>query len=134
MTESASPATPLWVRRLLWMDGGGGLLVGLVVLSLHGNMAGWYGLPEHIVLLTGAANMAYGLYSLQLAARRVRPRVMLRGLALANGAWTIVCAVLLLRHGVEATWLGQGHLVLEGLYVAALAVLEWRFQDLLRFR
>lgn len=97
-------------------------------------VAGWYGLPERIVLFTGLANVAYGLFSLQLAARRVRPMGMIRGLVVANGTWPVVCAALLVEHGAAATWLGRGHLVLEGLYVGALAVIEWRVRDGLRCR
>lgn len=121
-------------RRLLWIDGGGGALVGAIVLVLHRPLAGWYGLPAGAVLLLGAANLAYGTYALSLARRALRPAGMLMALIAANAAWPLVCAAILLAHLDELRALGVLHLVGEGLYVGGLAAVEWRLRDELRSR
>lgn len=125
---------PILCRWLLWIDGGGGALVGVLVLGLRRWLAGWYGLPLDVVTLLGAANLAYGLYGLNLARLEVRPRPLLLGLVAANGAWPVVCGALLVRYGGEATGLGVLHLVAEGVYVGGLAALEWRVIEGLRLR
>ena len=120
-----------WRRRLLWIDGAGGAVVGVLTLALGSWWARWTGLPYEHVLLMAGANLGYGAYSLTLASRRVRPLPLIGLLVLANGTWGVLCGVWLVRFAGQVTPLGWLHLGGEGLYVGGLAALEWRWRTLL---
>lgn len=122
----------LLLRRLLWIDGSAGLLVGVAVLLLRERLVAWYGLPRGLLTAAGLANLLYGVYSLSLASRAVRPVGLIGLLVAANAAWAVVCVVLVVLYGRQATLLGLGHLIGEGLFVSGLAALEWRWRERLR--
>ena len=120
--------------RLLWIDGIGGLVVGALFVGLAPWLAELYGFSAGLTRGLGVANLAYGSFSLPLARRAVRPMWRIKALALANVAWGVVCAVLVVRLWGEATAFGTAHLALEGTYVAELGALEWRWREALRVR
>ncbi len=112
------------------LDSGAACVVGLVMLALRPWLAELYGFAPELLLFLGAANLTYGAYSGSLALRASRagrlPRLAIDALVLANSAWVIACAVM-----VTATWptsrpLGVAQLSLEALFVAGLAVAEFR--------
>lgn len=117
--------------RLLWIDGFAGLSVGIGVLLLLDQLGQWLGLPIALLRATGWANLAYGSCSTLLATRRRRPAGLIVALVVANGAWSLVCAALLIVFGSAATPLGIAHLTGEGIFVAALAIAEWRWRHVL---
>ena len=117
------------IDRLLWIDSLGGLSVGLLVLALAPWLAGLYGLPERVVLFVGSANAVYGCYSGSLALRARRGRRWIVFLVMANASWALVCIALAIRFADSARPLGLAALVLEAVFVGALAALEWRFRD-----
>lgn len=121
-------------RRLLWIDGAGGLAVGLVMLLLRGWLSGWYGLPVALLTFLGVASLAYGSYSLTLATRLVRPITLIKLLVIANLTWAAICVAQSVQCAGVATPFGSAHLVLEGLYVGGLGCLEWRWRERLRHR
>lgn len=118
-------------KSILAVDGCGGLLVGAAVLLLPDLFHALYEIPRTLLVVMGAANLTYGVYSSTLAAsafkRETVPRRWVTLLCVANLSWTAVCAVLLVYLAGTITALGAAHLALEGLYVATLAVLEYRF-------
>jgi hypothetical protein len=122
------------MRRLLWIDCGGGALVGMLVLLLRPWLSALYGLPEHSVWLMGVMNLAYASYSFCLALAPRRPLTLLAVLVLANLAWTMVCVRGVLLHRATLTPFGWLHLLGEGTYVAVLAALEWRWREALARR
>ncbi len=130
--RSAMPGS--LVSKLLWIDGGGGLVAGAIVVPAHQVLAGWYGLPASLVLVIGLANLVYGGAASLLASRRRRPLALIGALALANGAWAIVCATLAARYAASAGVLGLVHLLGEGVYVGGLGALEWRHRRALVVR
>ena len=117
-------------RTVLGIDGGAGLVVGVFVLALHGWLAGLYGFPRSWVLALGAANVAYGSYSGTLALRAARGRAPSRlavdVLVAANLGWAVVCAALVAVAWRWASPLGLAVVAFEGVFVAALAVVERR--------
>lgn len=121
-------------RWLLWIDGSGGLAVGVAVILLREWLSGWYGLPVGLLTVMAFANFAYGTYSLSLAARSERPKPLIKLLVVANLAWAVVCLVLAARWVGTASGLGLAHLLLEGAYVGGLGGLEWRCRERLRHR
>jgi hypothetical protein len=116
---------------LLSVDGGAGLAVGLMLLSLRPWVAPFFGMPLGWVTAIGLANLIYGSYSATLAWRAWRgvwpPRVAIDVLATANAAWTVVCAGLLVSFHAQFGFFGLAHITLEGAFVGALAVAEWRW-------
>jgi len=118
-------------KSLLWIDCLGGLVVGVLVLTLSSWLSTLYAMPERFVLALGAANLAYGTFSLSLARRAVCPRALLQLLVAANIAWAVFCVIASAILAAQATAYGLALLIFEGAYVGGLGLLEWRFLDAL---
>jgi uncharacterized membrane-anchored protein len=118
--------------KLLWIDGLGALVAGVVVLLISGWLSGWYGLPQQLLSFIGVVNVVYASYSISLALRSERSAKLLLLLVIANLIWCFVCLILAFIFSETATLFGLGHLVGEALYVGGLARLEWRWRELLR--
>ena len=116
-------------RDLLHVDSAAGLLAGLAVLALSGPLSTLYALPRLLLLGMAAANLTYGTFSGALARRARRPRPLLVLLVAANAAWAGLCGVAAVRLAGRASAFGLAHLVGEGAFVGALAVLEWRRRE-----
>ena len=123
-----------WRRNLLWIDGSGGVAVGVLVLTLAPWLAEWHRLPHDFLLLMGAANLGYGAYSLTLARQARRPMALIGLLVLANLTWAVLCLRWAAIYWDTASPLGLLHLIGEGVFVGGLAILEWRWRELLRTR
>ncbi len=119
-------------EKLLWIDGIGAVLGGALVLALLNWLTGIYLLPKSLLIAVGVTNLAYGAYSLSLARRNSRPAALIALLCAGNVAWGLACWVLAATRYQEASYLGVGHLVLEGLYVGGLGCLEWHWRHDLR--
>ncbi len=113
-------------KSLLWIDCTGGLVVGVLVLSLAEWLSTLYALPPGLVLMMGVANLAYGTFSLSLARRALRPPALLRLLVVANISWAVLCAITAVIVATQASALGLAQLILESVYVGGLGALEWR--------
>jgi hypothetical protein len=113
------------LRHLLWIDCGAAALAGLAVLFLSGWLSRLYAVPRGLLVGMGVANLAYGAFSCSLARRARRPRPLLVLLVVANAAWAALCLVAAVRLAGTASAFGLAHLVGEGLFVGALAGLEW---------
>jgi hypothetical protein len=116
-------------RRLLWIDSGAGLLAGITVLALSGWLSQLYALPRALLLGMAAANLVYGTFSGSLALRARRPRPLLVLLVLANGAWAALCGLAALCLAGRVSAFGMAHLIGEGIFVGALAAVEWRQRE-----
>jgi hypothetical protein len=127
------PATPPRRASLLHLDSAAALTAAALTGALSPWLASWYSLPSSLLVGTAIANLVYGLYSGWLA-RRPRPRPLgaIRALALANGAWALVCVLLAVGFWPRASVLGLAHLLLEAVFVGALGLAEWRQQMALR--
>ncbi len=119
-------------RQLLWVDGLAGAVVGVAMLALRGWLGKWYQLPQDFLLFMGLVNLAYASYSLSLARRQQRPMYLIRLLVVANLTWAVLCFRWAVVFGGTASLFGLAHLVGEGLFVAGLGCLEWRWRELLR--
>ena len=121
-----------WLRRnLLWVDGTAGTVVGVAVLLASAWLAEWFALPRAFLLFTGAVNVAYGAYSLTLASRERRPRAWITFLVGANALWAVLSVLWVFLFRDTASAWGLAHLTAEGVFVAGLAALEWRWRDVL---
>ena len=118
-------------RSILWLDAGAGFAVGVAVLALRAWVARLTGFPPGLVLLIGAANLAYASYSGTLALRASRGKVPSRRaievLVAANLMWSVVCVVIIAATVRFATPYGIAYVGLEGVFVAVLAAAEVRW-------
>jgi hypothetical protein len=119
-------------RKLLWVDGGAGLIAGSVMILANSLLNGWYKLPRELLLFIGLVNVAYASYSLSLAKRSVRAMRLIVLLVRANLFWSVVCLVMAVAYIEVASFFGLVHLVGESLFVGVLASLEWRWRELLQ--
>lgn len=116
--------------QLLALDSIGGLIAGTLTLLAAPLLTTWYAWPEGLALVVGWANLGYGCYSgcLALFFRR-EPRLhswAITLLILANAGWALHCFTRAWLLQNSASYLGLGHLILEGLWVGGLAYLEAR--------
>ena len=129
MSGPLLPGLPPALQTLRF-DSLGALIAGCCTLALEPLLTAWYAWPDGLVLFVGCANLAYGAYSgiLALIFRRLDalPRWTVIVLILANGAWAIHCVARAAWLHDTASYLGLGHLLLEGCWVGTLAYLEAR--------
>ncbi|MCR1792810.1 hypothetical protein [Leptospira sp. id769339] len=117
-------------RLFLTLDSAGAFVVGTIILlfsSLISNLAGW---EESFTRMEGFANLVYGSYSgtlLLLFGRGQLRRIFIVVLIIANSFWGLQCFVQVWRLQEEATYLGTVALLLEGIYLLALAYFEAKF-------
>jgi hypothetical protein len=115
----------LLLRKLLWVDCGAAALAGVVVVSASAWLSRLYALPQALLVAMGAANLAYGAFSFSLARRARRPRSLIGLLVAANATWAALCGLAAVLLAGPASGFGVAHFVAEGLFVGALAALEW---------
>lgn len=116
---------------LLSLDSGAALAAGIFMLALARVLAPWYQVKPELLQFLGVVNLVYSMGSGTLAVRarrgQVPRRLWIDLLVIANLAWAVVCACLLLGLRGLAGPLMLAHLALEGAFVAALAALERRW-------
>jgi hypothetical protein len=123
------------LKTLLRLDSAAGAIAGTAVLIAELATGGWlhvfYGFPRQATLVLGVMNLIYASASGTLA-RQARPAAKdVLHLARFNCLWAALCFA---AAAVAATeWLaprptafGFAQLVVEGLFVGALARAEWR--------
>ena len=108
------------------MDCLGGLVVGCVFVGLCRPLSDWENLPVGAVVFMVLTNLTYGGYSLYVTTRNPRPMMLV--LAIANMFWLACCLVIVNIYGSQISTLGWLHVIGEGVYVALLGYLEWRWR------
>ena len=119
------------LRKLLWVDCTAGAVVGVLVVAFSGWLSELEGLPQAVLLFAGAVNLLYASFSFSLAVRRVRPMALIKALVIANLAWVPVCTGLVVYFWETITVFGVAQLLGEAVFVGGLALVEWRYRDLL---
>lgn len=120
------------LQRLLWIDGIAAICSGLMVFLFRSSLSVFLNLPQSLLKTMAFISVGYAAYSLHLALRKVKPLSLLKILVLANSVWAIVCLSLMCYHFNMTNLLGKGYFLLEALFVAGLALLEWEQIKLLR--
>ena len=120
---------PLRPSALLWVDCTAGIFAGVLVLAGSSWLSEFYALPRPLLAATGAANVAYGLFSFSLARRAARPRSLIVLLVVANALWAVFCVIVAAHFAATASLFGLAHLIGEAIVVGGLAVLEWRHRE-----
>jgi hypothetical protein len=115
----------LLLRKLLWVDCSAAALAGVAVVSTSAWLSRLYAVPQGLLVAMGVANLVYGTFSFSLAQRARRPRALIVLLVAANAAWAALCGVAAVLLAGSASGFGLAHFIAEGLFVGALAALEW---------
>lgn len=115
-------------RIILRIDGSAGLSAGMVVWLLSDVLVGLYQIPTGLLSVNISANIAYGIGASLLASWQHRPIGAVAALSVANLLWAVVCLVTAVLLVPTASLFGVGHFVLEGIFVATLGILEWRWR------
>jgi hypothetical protein len=114
------------LRRLLWLDCTAAAVVGTAQVALVGLLAPLLGVPRGFVTFTALMNLAYGAFSFSLARKTPPPLQRVRVLVIANFAWAGVCLATAVYFARPGSWLGAIYVMVEGVFVAALAASEAR--------
>ncbi len=118
-------------RALLTFDSIGGLVAGCWAIVAASLLTVWYSWPAGLSTVFGWVNVSYGCYSGALALRLRQKGQLARGpvvlLVVANGAWALVCFGYAWSLRGSVSYLGLGHFLVEGVWLAALALLEVRY-------
>jgi len=122
----------LLLKKILWVDCLAALGTGMLILSLSGWLSSLYSIPFVWVIGHGLVHLTYGTYSLSLALRKVRPLALILLLVFANAAWAVNCFIFAMTLYGSASSLAVGHFVFEGIFVGALAAIEWNRRNQLR--
>lgn len=129
MLHVAPPLTKR-ARQTLWLDAVAGAVAGSVLLTWREWLAAQFDFPVELVALNAIANLSYASYSGTLATLTAvgiaPPRGALTTLVVANAGWMVVCFNILARVWAFGSGFGLGYVALEGLFVGALAVVEYR--------
>jgi hypothetical protein len=122
---SSLAASPLFLRRVLWLDAATGVATGLLQVSLAAWLAPLLGLPEPLLLLSGWALFGYVALIAFIATRPFIAPALVWLLIVANGAWVLGCLALLFGGLVTPTLLGQAFIAIQALAVGLLMELQW---------
>ena len=122
---SSLAASPLFLRRLLWLDAATGVATGLLQLLLADHLAALLGLPVALLVASGWALFGYVALISFIATGAVIPRALVGLLIVANGLWVLGCLVLLFGPLVAPTLLGKAFIGLQAVAVGLLAELQW---------
>lgn len=125
----ASPGLKRAAVRLLWLDASAAATGGVAVLLLGGWLSGLYRLPYALIVFIAVVNLLYAGYSGSLARRRDRSVPWLYALIAGNLAWAATCLVMAWWFAGEASAFAMLHLIGEAIFVAGLAVWEWRWRQ-----
>ena len=115
-------------RIILRIDGSAGLSAGVVVWLLNDVLVGLYQIPAWLLAITVSANLVYGIGASLLASWHQRPIGAVSILSVANLLWAVMCLVTAVLLVPTASLFGVGHFVVEGIFVATLGILEWRWR------
>ena len=122
---SSLAASPLFLRRVLWLDAATGVATGLLQVGLAAWLAPLLGLPERLLLVSGWALFCYVALIAFIATRPFIAPALLWLLIVANGAWVLACLALLFGGLVTPTLLGQGFIAVQAVAVGLLMELQW---------
>jgi hypothetical protein len=116
----------LSLKSLLWIDAIAALFSGCIVLILKNPFSRLFNLPENLLITLSVVALGYSSFSFYLTQQRSPSKQLLNILVLGNSTYALACVVLLIIYFHMVSLLGVGYFLLDFLFVATLAVLEWR--------
>ena len=124
MSSLSLLTTPVWTRRVLWLDAITGAGSALLQLAAPGTVSSLLGLSVSLVQASAEVVLAFAVFIAWLLAQRTLPLAGVRLLALGNAAWVVASLWLVVGAGVALSPLGVGYLLAQAALVGALAYLQ----------
>ncbi|MCO6418800.1 hypothetical protein JYK14_21945 [Siccirubricoccus sp. KC 17139] len=115
-----------FLRRVLWLDAASCLGMGLLLAGFAGPLGGFLHLPIALLRESGLFLLLAGAALAWMASRSALPRWLLWVVILGNALWALDSLLLLPLGWVAPNLLGEIFLVVQALFVALLAMLEYR--------
>ena len=122
---SSLATSPLFLRRVLWLDAATGGVTGLMQVLLAKHLSELLGLPVGLLVASGWAIFGYVALIALIATRQPIPQALVWLLIVANGLWVLGCLALLFGGLVAPTLMGQAFIAVQALAVGLLAELQW---------
>ncbi len=122
---SSLATSPLFLRRVLWLDAATGGVTGLMQVLLAKQLSELLGLPVGLLVASGWAIFGYVALIALIATRQPIPQALVWLLIVANGLWVLGCLALLFGGLVAPTLMGQAFIAVQALAVGLLAELQW---------
>ena len=114
-----------FLRNVLRADAISCVASGALQLLFTGLLARLLGLPEPLLLGTGAFLVVYAAAVAFISTREPIPRAIVWLLVAGNALWALGCVALLLGNAAAPTLLGQAYVLVQALIVAVLAELQY---------
>ena len=118
-------SSPLFLRRVLWLDALSCVACGLLQLLFNESMPRWLGLPSALLNGTGLFLLVYAAVVAFVATRTPPPRAIVWLLVAGNLIWAVDCVLLLASGWLSPTGLGTAYVLLQAVTVTLLAELQW---------
>jgi len=118
-------SSPRFLPRVLLVDAASGFACGFLHLAFTGAMAQWLNQPQVLVQGLGWFLLAYGVFAAYIGTRRPMPHAAVWLLVFGNLAWGLVCVALLLSDRFQPAQTGVAYVVLQTVWVLAMAQLQW---------
>ncbi len=115
-----------FLRRVLWLDAASCLGMGVLLAALAGTLGGALHLPVTLLRESGLFLLLFGFVLAWMASRAALPRWLLWLVILGNALWALDSLLLLPLGLVVPNLPGEVFLVAQALFVALLAMLEYR--------
>jgi hypothetical protein len=110
---------------ILWIDCGGGLLVGGLMMIFSEPLIRLFELPGPVFFAVATANLLYGGFAMFVATVGQRSARLIASLAVANALWGFAALGIAICFLSTASLFGLAHLVIESAVVFWLASKEW---------
>lgn len=124
MSSLSVLTTPVWTRRVLWVDAITGAGSALLQLEAPETVSGLLGVPVPLVQASAWVVLAFVVFIALLLAQRTLPRAGVRLLALGNAAWVVASLWLVVGAGIALSPLGVGYVLAQAALVGMLAYLQ----------
>lgn len=124
MSSISVLTTPVWTRRVLWVDAITGTGSALLQLAAPATVSSLLGLPVPLVQEAAWVVLAFVAFIGYLLAQRTLPLAGVRLLALGNAAWVVGSLWLVVGAGLALTPMGVGYVLAQAALVGMLAYLQ----------
>lgn len=116
---------PRFLPVVLRLDGVSCLLTAAAQLGATPSLARATGLPESLLMATGAFMLVYGITVSMLSMARTIPRGLVGLIAIGNLGWALGAMMLLGWAHLPLSALGQAWVLAQAVTVVVLADLQW---------
>lgn len=120
-----SVSAPTFLRRVLALDAVSSAVMGAVLVLAVTPLSSLLSLPASLLTWSGVSLLPFAAFVGWLATRELPPRAGVWVVVACNALWAVDSLVLLASGWVEPTFLGTAFVVVQALFVAVLAELQF---------